>query len=460
MTENNPILDAMTIRESVKKNTDDALKKIMEQQIKEEMKRIIKEDDSEYEEEEVNLQADAPEVPEVEDEEGVDVGDEEIIDDVPEEEQELDGMEEYEVDDDTYDVSQDDEAAIKIFKNMTDSDQIVVTKQGSTIEISDQETGSDYIIDLNEEEDMLGESACISPSKPEMKGKLGGNSKSKLTVPVQTPSKTGTLGAGTGSRMSGKGAGEGTPFDGTPKDSEFGTTGNPLGKNRNGDNSPFKQNPKIKEFGVAGCKTKAADSTPFKKKVNENEEGVEEITEGEVDEALVRTHRSLRNIGKKSKNQIKVPVDQGRVPAVRDGAQLKTENKELIARVNKIIEENIILKETVKQLRECAQNFYVATQETVLTNQKLGKAIQLFSEHSTTLDEKKNIIERFEGYKTSEDIQALYETINKELRSRKPIIESVDTAFSNIITEIKLTDQPSIVNEDVKKILGLMRRIC
>jgi hypothetical protein len=454
----NPILDAVTIRETVRKNTDDALKKIMEQQIKEEMRRIIKEGDSEYEEEEVDLQADAPEMPEVETEEGVGVGEEEIIDDVPGEEQGLEGMEEYEIDDDTYDVSQDDEAAIKIFKNMTDSDQIVVTKQGSTIEISDEETGSDYIIDLNEEEDMLGESTNVSPSKPEMKGRLGNDAKSKLTVPVQTPDKKGTLGAGTGTRMSGRGAGEGTPFEDTPQDSEFGTSGCPIGKNRNGDNKPFKQDPKIKEFGTSG--TNSADSTPFRKRVNENEEEpMEEITE-DVDEGLVRTHRSLRNVGKKSDNQIKVPVKQGRVPAVRDGAQLKTENKELIARVNKIIEENIILKETVKQLKECAQNFYVATQETVLTNQKLGKAIQLFSEHSTTLDEKKNIIERFEGHKTSEDIQALYETINKELKSRKPIIESVDTAFNNIITEIKLTDQPSIVNEDVKKMLDLMKRIC
>ncbi|MCL2311223.1 MAG: hypothetical protein FWC41_01850 [Firmicutes bacterium] len=422
VNENNPILDAVAIRESVKKTTDDALKAIMEQQIKREMKRIIKEDDSDYEEEEVSPETDNPEVPEIENEEEVAIDDEneEIIvdDEMPEDEEEFEGMEEFEVDDDTYDVSQDDEAAIKVFKNMTDSDKIVITKQSDgTIELVDDETGTDYIIDLNEEEgeETLGECKFTNPPKnddggikKDRKASLG-TKKTKLPAPtgISKDKKVGGFGAGTG-----------------------------------------------------GIRGPIGDGDPFSKKVNENDEMNEEVEEV-VDESLVRTHRSLRNVGKKSKNQISVPVDQGRVPAVRDGAQLKTEDtKYLIEKMRKMLEENLILKETVKQLKECAQNFYIATQETVLTNQKLGKAIQLFSEHSTTLEEKKNIIERFEGYKTAKEIQTLYETISKELKSRKPIIEDIDKSFNNVITEIKLTQQPSIVTEDVKKVLDLMKRVC
>jgi len=458
----NPILDVVSIRESVKQNTEASLKAIMEQSIKEEMKRIIKEDNSEYEEEEeVDLQTQDVAAPEVDTAEGEFDG-EEVIDEVPGEEEELDGMEDFEVGEDTYDVSQNDEAAIKVFKSMSDADQIIVTKQGDTIELEDTETGADYIIDLNEEEEMLGESS-ISKLNPQYAGGKLGDFKAKLDVPVGiTQNRKGGFGAGTGGRHQGSNIGDGDPFESNvegAKSHEFGTSGK---KGKNGDSDPFEDNTssaKSHEFGTSGQgKVKNADSKPFKKSVNESEEDV--VAENdEMEEGLVRTHRSLRNIGKKSDNQVKVPVQQGRVPAVRDGAQLKTETKELVAKMKAIVEENMILKETVKQLRECAQNFYVATQETALMNQKLGKIIQLVSEHSTTTDEKRNIVERFEGHKTQPEIQALYETINKELRMRKPIIENVDTVFNNIITEIKLTEQPTVVNEDVKKSIDLMNRM-
>ena len=362
--ENNPILDAITIRESVKKSTDDALRSVIEQQMKEEMKRIIKEDDSDYEEDEVNVEKE-PETempkaePEVENEKEADavVDDNEDVvvdEEMPEEGEEELGDDvggEFEVEDETYeDVSQDDETAIKVFKSMSNSGQIVIKKDGGTIELSDEETGADYIIDLNEDD-----------------------------VEVE-------------------------------------------------------------------------EEVPFTESIDEAEEEM-------VDENLTRTHRSLRNGGKASKNQIKVPVDQGRVRAVRDGEQLKTENKMLNDKLKKMVAENIILKESVKQLKESAQSLFATAKETALTNQKLGKAMRLFSEHATTIDEKKNIIERFEGNKTAEEIDKLYETIRKELTTRKPVItESIDKTFSNVATEIKL-EQPSYINEDTKRIYDLMMRM-
>jgi hypothetical protein len=426
--ENNPILDVLALRESVNRGTNDALKSIVEQQIKEEMKRIIKEDDSDYEEEEVDTETTNTETPEVENEEGDDVGDEsnediitdeeypeddleddeesseeDLEDDDYDDEEELDGMEDYEVDRETYDVTADDESAIKVFKNMTNSDNIVITKDGDdTIELSDEETGGDYIIDLNggggEEDETLGEStnfeqskgvkkpAVRKPSEEEMK------KKSNLTRPVVGVDGRGHLG-------------------------------------KIGDGEPFNEG-----------------------RINEEDEMEETLDEAGVS----RSQRTLRNGGKKSEPQIKYSVEQGRVPKVRDGEQLKTESEK---RLQRMIEENAVLKITVTKLREHAQNFYVAAKETYATNQKLGKIIKLISEHSTTLDEKKNILDKFDGYKSEEEITSLYESINKELKTRKPVIENIDRTFNDIIPEIKLT-QPAVVNEDVKKILDLMNRVC
>ena len=108
-------------------------------------------------------------------------------------------------------------------------------------------------------------------------------------------------------------------------------------------------------------------------------------------------------------------------------------------------------------------NFRKMLAETVVFNTNLTYVTKLITEYSTTKDEKKQIIERFDDEVSSiKESKKLFKTIEKELGERTPLSETVENKLSQDVNSgasAELNEAQTYVDKDTKRIIGLMSRV-
>jgi hypothetical protein len=95
-------------------------------------------------------------------------------------------------------------------------------------------------------------------------------------------------------------------------------------------------------------------------------------------------------------------------------------------------------------------------------NSSLGNIIKLVTENSTTLEEKKNIIKRFDRVKTINEGKALYNTISEELKKSTKVNNTSETKLDNQLAESKktqLVETTMYQSADLSATLSLMERL-
>jgi hypothetical protein len=100
--------------------------------------------------------------------------------------------------------------------------------------------------------------------------------------------------------------------------------------------------------------------------------------------------------------------------------------------------------------------------EVAVFNANLAYATRLFTEHSTTKQEKLNIMKRFDSISTMNESKNLFKTIKSELETKKPVTESVvnkitstpSTSSSEVLSESKAYENPQF-----KRMKDLMSKI-
>jgi len=101
--------------------------------------------------------------------------------------------------------------------------------------------------------------------------------------------------------------------------------------------------------------------------------------------------------------------------------------------------------------------------EVAVFNANLAYATRLFTEHSTTKQEKLNILKRFDTVSTMNEAKSLFNTIKTELGSKTTVTESVATKISNTpstssSTEV-LSESKAYENPQFSRIKEMMRKI-
>ena len=123
------------------------------------------------------------------------------------------------------------------------------------------------------------------------------------------------------------------------------------------------------------------------------------------------------------------------------------ESKELKAIKN----ENKELKKAILELRSSLNEAYI-------TNVNLGKITKLFLENATSQEEKADIVNRFTNEaKTIEQSNALYESIDKQLKKKQQINLNESSATANGTKE--LNEQKIYKSNDLLKTIDLMGRV-
>ena len=459
------LLDYETLANSLKENTSNAVRDLLNEAVRETYNQILNEeegDEDDYEVEEVDdttseesneaeteTEADADvetdvdaegeesdegeevetvedDTEEVSDDEGVSSADESESDEWAE-------FDKYKISDDEYDFSQaDDDEIVKVYKLLKDDDQVLVNVDNDTkkVELKDNETGAEYLIDL---------SSFDSSNDLD----FGGDADGDLNFEDNNMNESRIF-----------------EIVLNEYDSHVGYTDNYQKKDVMTTPSTEEPGKNVNDWdaGVPKGKSKPwvgkGNSKPFEKKVNEEES--EEIV---VDEAT--------NVGgfvqQNSTSKSHVPNSNGRKARNSSVGGVKTKGtadprystneSKMMAKVEKILKEN-------EELKSALGKFKSVLQEAAVTNVNLGQIIKLISENSTTKDEKKEIIARFgTEAKTIEQSKSLYESISRELKKNNKMSIDEDKQFT--ANSSKMINETQIYqSKDLLDSLDLMYRLC
>lgn len=187
----------------------------------------------------------------------------------------------------------------------------------------------------------------------------------------------------------------------------------------------------------------------------EDEEEEDELEEGS------RTLGSGRSHGRKGLNKPRTykKMSESRKPSTTD-VKLVKENKVLKHKLVGLDAENKELKENHEKMVDALKQFRQKLQEVAVFNSNLAHVVRLFTENTTTKEEKVDIVKRMDEATTLKESKMMYKTLEKELqsvKSKKTIQESVDakvnktasTGSKEIITESKVYAHPEL--EKMKK---------
>ena len=362
----------------------------------------------------------------------------------------------YKVSDDEYDFSNaEDDEIVKVYKLLKDDDQVVVTKNDDKVNIKDNETGAEYLIDLggdesnaveptdnvggetefeleadsddnlendfeNEDDEDMNESRIFEIALNEYNSNVGYTDNYQSKDVMTNPG------------MSEPGKNVNDWDAGVPKDTKKPWSGK---KNDKSENQPF---------------------TAEKGKTVEEEENVEEINELKTrQEHTANVGSTSRTDGdngnRRRKGRSFHTAEKGQETGTADNAY-GTKVESIIKKANAIFEENKALKNALKQ-------FKATLEEAAVTNVNLGNIIKLVMENSTSMDEKKEIIARFGNEaNTVEASKTLYESISRELQKKSKM--NIDESKEFSVNDNKINETQIYRSNDILNSLDLMHRIC
>ena len=189
----------------------------------------------------------------------------------------------------------------------------------------------------------------------------------------------------------------------------------------------------------------------------EEEEEEDELEEGSRTLGSGKSH-GRRGLPKPKAYKKEVATESRRISSI--DKKLVNENKVLRNKLKGLDTENQELKENQEKMVDALKQFRQKLQEVAVFNSNLAHVVRLFTENTTTKEEKVEIVKRMDEAKTLKESKLIFKTLSKELeggKTKKTIQESVDekvnktasTGASQIITESKVFVHPEL--EKMKK---------
>jgi hypothetical protein len=146
-------------------------------------------------------------------------------------------------------------------------------------------------------------------------------------------------------------------------------------------------------------------------------------------------------------------------PSERAGIKSKKIFKAGSGNLNEEVE---TLRQQNKEYKKALLLFKDKLNEVALFNANLAHSTRLFTEHSTTKQEKLNILKRFDSISTITESKNLYTSIKSELESAKPVVESVVDKVASTKTSSStevLSEAKAYENPQFKRMKDLMSKI-
>lgn len=406
-------------------------------------------------------------------------------------------------DENTYDLTgeEDYNQIVKVYKLMKDSDQVVVKQDGNTVQLTDNGTGAEYVIDLGADED---ENADVESVAAEGEGEEMAESVIKEGYfddedddvyglndeDIKNLEIIKKAGKFVPSKKDLEDFDDSEPagFDESKKSKkvmkenkelvfevDLGYTDNYQSKDpiKGLSNSEPSKSGKSWEKGVpTGTEKPWAGSSkdkgePFEKTVNEEDENLDECgaacanNEEVVDEAT--------NVGgavqQRTSSKSHIPANRKEhgpkvkrhVSAGGDYDEVVENYKKEISRLKKI---NEAYKKENAKLKECAKELGKNIQESYVVNTNLAKITRLFTENAVSQKERIDIVNRFANEaKTVEQSKALYESINNDLKKNANKNLTLENNQSMSVEPKKELNENKYVSKDLMNTIDLIKRM-
>ena len=186
------------------------------------------------------------------------------------------------------------------------------------------------------------------------------------------------------------------------------------------------------------------DETLYEIELGEDEDEVKEVEASEGEAKEVEVGEAARTLG----NDVRKPADQGK--------KYKAGRHEMNEEVEKLKKQNSEYKKALILFKD-------KLNEVAVFNANLAYATRLFTEHSTTKQEKLNILKRFDSISSMNESKTLFATIKTELDTKITVTESVAEKITNMpststSTEV-LAESKAYENPQFKRMKDLMTKI-
>jgi len=196
------------------------------------------------------------------------------------------------------------------------------------------------------------------------------------------------------------------------------------------------------------------EETIYEIELDEEEEEEEESNEAEVSEEEEESKKVEATEAARTKSN----VHGNKNGMSRAGLPSKTKYK-AGSGINEQVE---TLKKQNAEYKKALVLFKDKLNEVAVFNANLAYATRLFTEHSTTKQEKLNILKRFDTVSTMNEAKSLFSTIKTELGSKTTVTESVATKISNTPSSSStgvLSESKAYENPQFSRIKEMMRKI-
>jgi hypothetical protein len=163
----------------------------------------------------------------------------------------------------------------------------------------------------------------------------------------------------------------------------------------------------------------------------------EEVNTGKEPKKSTR----IKKVETKEASRTNSFVTSGKV-GLRKGSD-RTENRKTV-RVQESTQELTLLREKNEEYRKALNLFRTKLNEVAVFNSNLAYATRLFTEHSTTKQEKINILRRFDSVDTLKESKNLYKSIKNELSSTNTTDNTITESIERNV--VKTPSSGSAVN--------------
>jgi hypothetical protein len=362
-----------------------------------------------------------------------------------------------------------DEEILKVFKAMGEDDGIIVTKDNENIHLKDENDGVEYQIQMEGDEDMedmdnmdmedtieemddmdeiVYEIEMEDDDEEEEEEVEEGEHMNEASMTVK-PKGEGFGKAGSGmskSSVNNKG------FNGKMK------TGNKtMGMNLKPKKFEFTEE---EEDMVEGDYGMNKDDMSKSRRDYETTEGQHGGNKGDMSKSRrdyetkeEETTEASRTLGNGSMND---PRRKG-LPKKKVRTAPLTNESELKSEINSLRSKN-------DEYRKALNIFRDKLNEVAVFNSNLAYTVRLFTEHSTTKQEKINILKRFDSVETIKESKTLYKTIREDLgtKTNSTITESVESKIQKSPTKgsaTNLIESKTYENPQFMRMKDLMSKI-
>jgi hypothetical protein len=298
-----------------------------------------------------------------------------------------------------------DEEILKVFKAMGEQDGIIVKQDGDEIHLKDEDSDVEYIVQTESEEDEMTEMEMTDEMMDmEMSEMEEVEEMEDVVYEIEIDEE---------------------------EDEEEVEMSEEFGGKKGDDSKSHKDYETKEEFGG-----KKGDDSKSRKDY--------EKSEGETIEAARTYGNGSRNYPKREglpKMKVRTTTNEGEMKSEIDSLRAKNE-----------------------EYRKALNIFREKLNEVAVFNSNLAYTVRLFTEHSTTKQEKINILRRFDSVENIKESKSLYKTIREEMVGKEgaTITESVESKVQKSPTKgsaTNLIESKTYENPQFMRMKDLMNKI-